>query len=135
MDIKDIKTSRELADLLESVAKILRTLPEYELPESSRQADPVDQQQKVFGKPDKLQNQLSLADFAYRFPKMERDVAEAEIKALTVESMRQLAALLEIRVPSKATKSETVDMLLTQVFDVPTGQERIRTFHKRNMKS
>ena len=81
------------------------------------------------------QDQRSLSDLASRLPTLGRENAEAEIQALTVKDMRQIAASLEIRIPSKATKSETVNMLLAQVFDVPAGHERIRTFHKRNAPS
>ena len=55
------------------------------------------------------------------------------MNSLTVPAIRQLASLLGIRIPSKAIKSESISMLLSQVFDVPAGQELIRTFHKRKV--
>ena len=43
-----------------------------------------------------------------------------------------LESLLGMRIASRATKKESMEVLLAQVFDVPSGQELLRTFHKRN---
>ena len=135
MNTSNVKTSRDLADLLESVAKMLRALPDYELSEAYVQDYQLGIQQKSVGTSRTSKAQISLADFACELPNLSRESAESELKSLTLDSMRQVAALLEIRIPSKATKSETLSTLLAQVFDIPAGQERIRTFHKRKLEA
>ena len=71
-------------------------------------------------------------ELSRRFSSLERGDAEAELKNLKADAIRQLAAALGIRIPSKATKAEASSMLLAQVFDIPAGQELIRTFHRRH---
>ena len=70
-------------------------------------------------------------DWSRRFSGLTRDEAAAELRNLKVDSIRRLAASLGIRIPSKATKSEATSTLLAHVFDIPAGQELIRTFHRR----
>lgn len=135
MDTNNIKTSRDLADLLEYAVKMLRTLPEYELSEGYQQGKHSTIQKKSHGIAEASNTQMSLADLASKLPSLSRESAVSEIESLTLESMRQIASLLEIRIPSRATKSETLNTLLAQLFDIPAGQERIRTFHKRNVQS
>ena len=146
MNTHNIKTSHELADMLEGVAKasrefantlegvanVLREPPELQLTEPGQTLDVPDVPKNVQQKDNKQSAQFPLADLANRLPTLEKADAEAELKTLKVDSLRQLASLLGIRMPSKATKSESINMLLSQVFDIPAGQELIRTFHKRN---
>ncbi len=125
---KRIRTSHELADTLEELAKALRMLPEFEMhPENltqpSRQPSAPDSGHKVPSR---------MAELADTLHSLQRDDAEGELNALTLPALRQLSKLLQIRIPSRATKAETVRMLLEQVFDLPSGQELIRTFHTRN---
>lgn len=131
MDFSHIKTSRDLADLLESVAKVLRTIPEYDITEFHKSFDTNGPQKGATS----FKSEIPLDELAYRLPTLNREEAHLEIQSLTIASMRQLASHLQIRIPSKATKSETVSMLMSQIFDLPAGQERIRTFHKRNPSS
>ena len=137
MTTRRVKTSYELADILEDVVRVLRALPEVHLAEPSQNANITnmlpgtlkdslqeDVQHDIQDKVNSLANQLHTFG---------REYAESEMNSLTVPAIRQLASLLGIRIPSKAVKSESISMLLSQVFDVPAGQELIRTFHKRNV--
>ena len=46
---------------------------------------------------------------------------------MTVGPIRELAPLVGIRVPSKATKDEQIETLLLHLFDIPRGAEVIET--------
>lgn len=131
METKDIKTSHDLADMLDQIVKVLRTVPEVKLAEL-QETNASDLAKKSQNNEIRRQDQERLSDIAKQLPSFHRERAETEITALTVPEIRQLATLLEIRMPSKMKKSESIDLLLSQVFDVPAGQELIRTFHKRN---
>lgn len=131
MDYKDVKTSHDLADVLESVANLLRSIPEYELGKVRQNFKDTDNQKNS----EEPQIQITLTELASRLSEFGRENAETELKKLTLESMRHLATSLKIRIPSKASKADTINILLTQIFDIPAGQERIRTFHNRNVKS
>lgn len=131
MDYKDVKTSHDLADVLESVANLLRSIPEYELGKVRQNFKDTDNQKNS----EDPQIQITLTELASRLSEFGRENAETELKKLTLESMRHLATSLKIRIPSKASKADTISILLTQLFDIPAGQERIRTFHNRNVKS
>lgn len=131
MDYKDVKTSHDLADVLESVANLLRSIPEYELGKVRQNFKDTDNQKNS----EDPQIQITLTELASRLSEFGRENAETELKKLTLESMRHLATSLKIRIPSKASKADTINILLTQLFDIPAGQERIRTFHNRNVKS
>ena len=131
MDYKDVKTSHDLADVLESVANLLRSIPEYELGKVRQNFKDTDNQKNS----EDPQIQITLTELASRLSEFGRENAETELKKLTLESMRYLATSLKIRIPSKASKADTINILLTQLFDIPAGQERIRTFHNRNVKS
>ena len=131
MDYKDVKTSHDLADVLESVANLLRSIPEYELGKVRQNFKDTDNQKNS----EDPQIQITLTELASRLSEFGRENAETELKKLTLESIRHLATSLKIRIPSKASKADTINILLTQLFDIPAGQERIRTFHNRNVKS
>ena len=131
MDYKDVKTSHDLADVLESVANLLRSIPEYELGKVRQNFKDTDNQKNS----EDPQIQITLTELASRLSEFGRENAETELKKLTLESMRHLATSLKIRIPSKTSKADTINILLTQLFDIPAGQERIRTFHNRNVKS
>lgn len=128
-----IATTHDLADALESVVDVLRQLPEVDvtrlqgLVASSARDDGE-------GKNDRRQDQVSVVELSERLPRLGREEAEVEVGALNVPDIRRLAKLQQIRIPSKATKSEAIGMLMSQLFDMPAGQELIRTFHKRNSR-
>ena len=132
METNNIKTLHDLADMLENAAKVLRALPDSQLAELSQPFAKAEAQERSPERNHKRPSQAELADLATRLPTLEKGSGEAEIKTLTVESIRQLATQLGIRMPSKLNKSQAIDMLLEQVFDIPAGQELIRTFHRRN---
>ena len=127
-----IRTSYDLADYLEATARALRILPCVELSEvraSSVRRTGNRQQRK-----DRQTNELdsNLASFATRLTEISKEAARDRLSELSIDSIRQLASVFEIRVPSKGTKAEFVDLLIAQLFDAPSGQELIRTFHKRH---
>ena len=131
----NIKTSHDLADLLEDAARGLRLLPPFELA-GDQPTSPVDRAQETTRKnSDKKQIQERLAFFIKQLPELNRADAEAQLVSFTVDAIRQLAPLLDVRIPSKATKSEHIQLLLTHLFDAPAGHELIRTFHKRRDQS
>lgn len=136
MTTNQIKTSYELADVLEGAIRVLRALPEMQLAEPSEKpniAEILPDAQKSSPQEDNHQDtQDKIIGLANKLHKFGREDAETQMNSLTVPAIRQLASLLEIRIPSRSTKSDSINMLLSQVFDVPTGQELIRTFHKRN---
>lgn len=131
METKDIKTSYDLADMLDHVVKVLRTVPEVKLTEL-QETKASDLAKKIQKDEARQQIQDRLSYLAKQLPSFQRERAETEITALTVPEIRQLATLFDIRMPSKMKKSESIDLFLSQMFDVPAGQELIRTFHKRN---
>ena len=131
MRTDEIKTSHDLADLLEDAARGLRLLPPFELACGQRTSLSDRTQETTRKNGDKKQVQEKLAFLVEQLPELNRADAEAHLVSLTVAAIRQLAPLLDVRIPSKATKSEYIQLLLTQLFDAPAGQELIRTFHKR----
>ena len=131
MATNDIKTSHDLAEALEDAAKALRAVPNLSLYELGQiLAEGKAQRSNVKASAGKAK--FDLSDLAARLPNLERDEAESELNALNVDSLRQLATLLGIRIRSKMPKSQSVALLLAQLFDIPAGQELIRTFHRRN---
>ncbi len=131
MVAKDIRTSHELAAVLESAAQALRAFPELPLLELSQTLAQTQPHKKVAEKPGKSSTVEPSEDLSTRFSSLERSEAEAELGSLKVDAIRQLGTALGIRMPSKLTKSEATSMLLTQVFDIPAGQKLISTFHQR----
>ena len=125
-----IRTSHDLADLLEDAARGLRMLPPLDLSDAQRGiATNILKARKRGDSDQEARERLTL--LAEELPELSRSDAETHLVSLTVESIRRLAPMLDVRIPSKATKNEYVQMLLTQLFDAPAGQELIRTFHKR----
>lgn len=127
-----IQTSRDLADALEEVIKVLRTIPEFQvhtegIPRTAEAPDVSHNKKKSNGL-----RQSEIAELAELLPGLGRSNAEQQLSSLSLQQIRELAKLLEIRVASRTAKSETVNVLLAQLFDMPSGQELIRTFHKRN---
>lgn len=133
MKTDEIRTTHDLAAYLEEVAKSLRFLPEMTLDDANQRHpakkamddDPVARQRNHTVEHEELK---VLAD---QMRELTRDEAEARLLALTVPAIRQLALLVDIRVPSKATKGEHIETLLLHLFDIPTGHEVIRTFRSR----
>lgn len=130
-----IQTSRDLADTLEEVVKVLRNIPEFQvqvegIPQTAEASDVFHNKKKS----NELR-QSEIAELAELLPGLGRSNAEQQLSSLSLQQIRELAKLLEIRVASRMAKSETVNVLLAQLFDMPSGQELIRTFHKRNSES
>ena len=125
-----IRNSHDLADLLEKTAFALRALPPLELAEDERTGERNGRTRSQRVRRQEVQERLNR--FVDQLPGLSRTDAENELASLTVAAIRQLAPMLDVRIPSKATKSEYIRLLLIQLFDAPAGQELIRTFHKRN---
>ena len=129
----EIDTSHDLADLLEDAAKRLRMLPSVRFSDAQgRVADDRLSDRRGRRNYREAIRQDGLALVAEELRESSRLDAEARLGSLTVGEIRQIAPSLGVRIPSKGTKSEYIQMLLTQVFDAPAGQELIRTFHKRS---
>ena len=126
------KTSHDLADELERAAKALRNLPAVPLSGERQNALLQRRNATKVADGDDIAQYQDLGGLAERLPAMDVATAEPEIRALAVNEARQLAKILGLRVASKATKDETVGLLLSQLYEVPAGQERLRTFHERN---
>ena len=125
--IERLETTDEVASVLEAVAKKLRSLPSaglYGNHLGSPEHTP-DRKARPKGPP------VDLPSLSREVPQMSRVVAEETLGSLTVPSLRELAPLLNIRAPSRATKPELVQLLLSQLFDVPEGQQLISTYHRR----
>ena len=135
METQNIKTSRDLANVLEHIADVLRSVPEIQLMEIPQVSEISRQEEGIETCVSPGKDTAQLTDLATQLPNLSREVAKEEVAVLTVPKIRRLASLLGVRLPSKMTKSESVDTLIAQVFDVPAGQELIRTFHKRNALS
>ena len=123
-----LQTSYDLARLLESWAKVLRSMPEMTLQEFKQDSMGPKSRPRYSHNEDRVDN--SLADLAGRLPTYDKEKARASLDALTVSQIRKISTLLRIRTPSKGLKGELIDMLLAQVFDIPAGQDVVRTFHR-----
>lgn len=132
MATNDIRTSHDLAEALEVAARALRDFPEMSLHELSHALTRSQPHKAVVARDKKPSDEFQLADLSRRFSGLGRSEAEAELKNLKADAIRQLAASLGIRMPSKLTKAEATSMLLSQVFDIPAGHELLRTFHRRH---
>ena len=136
MDTNKIRTSHDLADILEDAVRVLRMLPDMQLSKLDQNSDSSSILSHSTTGPNEENDQGCIKDdltrLADQFNELGREKAENEISALTVPAIREVASLLQIRIPSRATKADSINMILSQVFDVPAGQELIRTFHKRN---
>lgn len=132
MTTEKIQTSHDLADLLEDAVQVLRMLPAMQLTDDQQPVRTRNAKQNRQGESDRKRMEEGLATVAKQLPELDRAEAETQLSSLTVDSIRKLAPILDIRIPSKATKDEYIKLLLSQLFDAPAGQELIRTFHKRN---
>ena len=132
MATRDIQTSHDLAAALEVAAQTLRAFPDLSLQELGQALAQGQSPKKAAARAGQAVDKAQLEDLSRRFASLERDAAAAELKNLKTDSIRQLAAALGIRIPSKATKAEAASTLLAHVFDIPAGQELIRTFHRRH---
>ena len=133
MKIDGIKTTHDLAAYLEEVAKSLKALPEIAL-DDANQKHPA---KKVMDDgPAARQRNLAaeheeLKVLAGQIRELTKDEAKTRLLSMTIPDIRQLALLVDIRVPSKATKGEHIETLLLHLFDIPAGHEVIRTFRNR----
>lgn len=133
MTLPKIKTLHDIADYLEKMAVLIRSLPDvplsnlntYESISTTSTKKPKSQAATGLAEGDLQELADSLTDIS-------REGAQEELDGLNLSSLRALSSLLGIRVPSRASKAETVSTLLWQLFDSPAGQERIRTFHRRH---
>lgn len=123
-----LQTSYDLAQLLESWAKVLRSMPEMTLQEFKK--DSAGQKTRSRNPYDENSVDNGLADLAGRLPTYDKEMARASLDALTVPQIRKISTLLRIRTPSKGRRAELIDMLLAHVFDIPAGQDVVRTFHR-----
>lgn len=135
MDRDRIDTSHDLADFLEGIARTLRQLPSFKLEGLEREivgtaTGPSKDRQR-----EQKRAEPDLGILADRLRKIDRSEAETQLSELTLESIRRIAPILDIRIPSRAKKDESIEMLLVHLFDAPAGQELIRTFHKRYGRS
>jgi polyhydroxyalkanoate synthesis regulator phasin len=133
MKTDGIKTTHDLAEYLEEVAKGLRFLPEMALEDANRKrpAKKVMDDGPVARQSNHTVKHEELKVLADQIRELTKDEAEARLLSLTVPAIRQLALLVDIRVPSKATKGEHIETLLLHLFDIPAGHEVIRTFRDR----
>ena len=133
MKTDGIKTTHDLAEYLEEVAKGLRFLPEMALEDANRKrpAKKVMDDGPVARQSNRTVKHEELKVLADQIRELTKDEAEARLLSLTVPAIRQLALLVDIRVPSKATKGEHIETLLLHLFDIPAGHEVIRTFRDR----
>lgn len=125
---KRLHTSYDLAQLLESWAKVLRSLPELPLQEFKK--DSMGQKTRSRNSSDDNNADNGLVDLAAQLPTYDKEMARASLDTLTVPQIRKISTLLRIRTPSKARRVELIDMLLAHVFDIPAGQDVVRTFHR-----
>ena len=119
--------SHELGELLSSLTLALR---KHQMQDSGRRIG--EKELGIESTEGERQCSVALLGLAKRLPSLDRSTAEVKLAGLTVSDIRKLAGILQIRIPSKIKKIEAVNMLLEQVFDLPAGQQLIRTFHKRN---
>ena len=132
MEIDRIRTSHDLADLLEEAAQVLRMLPAMPLASVRRSEGTGASDSKEQGGGHRRRLSETLQSLAEKLPQIDRLEAETELSSLPVYSIQQLAPLLGVRMPSKATKNEYIRLLLSQVFDAPAGQEVVRTFRGKD---
>ena len=119
--------SHELGELISALKLALH---KHQMQDSGRRIG--EKEPNIESAEGERQCSVALLGLANRLPSLERSTAEVELAGLTVSDIRKLAGVLQIRIPSKIKKIEAVNMLLEQVFDLPAGQQLIRTFHKRN---
>ena len=124
MDHDDIHTSYDLADFLEQVARLLRRLPEMELTEKHHRSQRVD---RAVG----MRHEVT-SEFATQLGTLDRDQAGLKMATLSVRQLREIGTLFQVRMPSRVKKSDAIATLLSQLFDMPAGQELLRTFHERH---
>jgi hypothetical protein len=135
MNIENLDTTHDLADLLEGVAAVLRKMPATAVRDAQLkgfkgviEAEPESENPRG-----NLSEQVS--SLAAEMTDLDRAGAETRLASLTVSSIRDLSSIFQIRIPSKSTKRDAIDLVLSQLFDVPAGQELIRTYHKRKLES
>ena len=126
-----IRTTHDLAQFLEETARVLRQIPAIDLTgvTSDISDDVSGQLRETKTRGSQTEDELIL--LAEELPSMSRAEAESKLNSLTVKAIRVIAPMLAVRVPSRATKAESIRVLLVQLFDAPAGQELIRTYHKR----
>lgn len=132
MATNDIRTSYDLADALEGAVKALRAAPELPIYDLNRILASARNQKGDTPKHNATPAKFKPEELSRRFAGLGRDAAAAELKSLKTDAIRQLAADLGIRIPSKATKAEATRVFLAHAFDIPAGQELIRTFDRRH---
>lgn len=123
-----IRTSHELGRLLEAWAKVLLGLPEVDVRELAGGSK--GKQAGGRGSSSDPRLTVELEELARRLPEFEKEKAHSELSVLTVKQIRTIGTFLQIRTPSKMPKAEVIDMLLRHLFDIPAGQEVVRTFAK-----
>ena len=134
MNMQDFRTTHDLADYLEDIAKGLRFLPPVLL-EDARIQDPP---RRVKATPAMRQTPSTppeeLKVLADEIRGLTRDEAENHLLSLSVASIREVGRLVGIRLHSKAPKDEHVERLLLHLFDMPRGAEVIRNLGDKSAR-
>ena len=132
METESVRTTLDLAILLEHVARKLRAIPEMEISfvaDESKSETALDSDD---AKSREARHRIVVDKLSTYIERLDRQGAEAELANLSVSEIRELAALFHVRIPSKVRKSEAISMTLSQLVDMPAGQELLRTFHERH---
>ena len=124
------KTTHDLADQLEAIARQLRDSMAIELPLGEASGD-LSNSSKAPRESKSASNPSKLSQMASQLPDMNIEEAEPQLRSLPVTDLRALAQISGIRVASRATKDDTIDALIAFLYKAPAGQELIRTFHER----
>lgn len=132
MAIRDVETTHDLATFLEETARLLRAIPPILLAEGKAFDEGIEVATEHGRGNKEAEEDTTHAALAEKLQELGRENAQDELQSLTVDGIRRTAASLGIRIPSKSKKSDAIDLVLAQVFDMPAGQELLRTFHKRN---
>ena len=134
MPRESLRNTHDLADYLQEVSDVLRAHPSLTLADLRQES----LNERTKGSRHQTRNQVlshgELTLLAGQIAQSSRSDAETRLTSLTVKSIQKLAPLLDIRIPSRATKMEYVQILLTHLFDAPAGHKLIRTFHERRRK-
>ena len=129
---ESIRTTLDLAKMLEKIAAALRAMPEIEISgvaEHRRRATKLDNE---IAKKRETRQRTVMESLSAHIERLDREGAEAELATLSIPEIRELASLFHVRIPSKVRKSEAISITLSQLVDMPADQELLRTFHERN---
>ena len=124
-------TTHGLAEMLESVALRLRSLPDQALPAEEPATTKPSKKRVHSARSNNGGSAQNLEAVAQAIQEMSRQDAEENLAALKVAEIRQVGAILGVRIGSKAPKQEAVRTLTWHLFDSKSGHELISTYHRR----